>query len=546
MWSTETDTVPLTRNSSHHNQTEGSSFSTKLEDDGVIHQNFWGGTGGRDIEINNYLEEQAYMDNQFGTPSREPQLSRTQCQSRDRLCYTKDLFGRNRGASDSGFSSQSSPDSRHSFTRENNPKMNDSLFDSILNTHEYSVGSREQLLHDIMNSGVGEQPCLQDHLQNMTIGSSKSSQPSSQGSVDSHADILLSTLSASRSQEGLVSDKHYFPQQILAHGVPGNSAGLSHKDPHGQREQFLEMNRISADRMNDREREVVGMQQAIGNNFMQPIRVITQSNTQNNSHQGIQPWSTPSTPNSASDGTPTSSYENPLHPASRSSYPKNIQQKFTSSTTQHHSPVPTGHIDSRTGFQPGNIRNHSTSGLFLPRQRHTSEARPELNKLGERNPHASISAPDQISLDRSNLLLKDMQYHQSRPHNPYEDYFSTDFAQIPTAIHGNQMPKFAPTLPPHVGPDSYEFFNPYEPYLQGKLPAAPAFFGPNEVFFDFPPPTPFYGIPPFFQGFRPPRFVLLRFILNQLRFLLKFEESVRMGGFFSYCTHTCPNVPFGV
>ena len=67
--------------------------------------------------------------------------------------------------------------------------------------------------------------------------------------------------------------------------------------------------------------------------------------------------------------------------------------------------------------------------------------------------------------------------------------------------------KFPPNFPPHMqGPPSegLEFFPAFDPYVHGRLPHA--FFGANhEMFLDMLPPHFFHGLPPFFQGFRPPR-----------------------------------------
>ena len=285
--------------------------------------------------------------------------------------------------------------------------------------------------------------------------------------------------------------------------------------------------------------------------YMQPIKVNTHHEQQtglltNNAHNV--PWSGPSTPNSMADSSNSSGYESHqnLSAKAANAHLKLLQQKSFPQRLAPQSPVP-GYLSGKqnAGFARNGFRHpFLAQQQHLHKQRHTSESSSDSmvqgspSPLDSRNSHTNMATPDPQAIDRTSVPphLRDLslphrlvnfqfslciffsrvlKYEKCLPVNVYfsrpqmiEDMIPPEYMGMfpPPPLPGHPF-KFPPNFPPHIqGPPSegLEFFPAFDPYVHGRLP--PAFFGANhEMLLDMLPPHFFHGLPPFFQGFRPPR-----------------------------------------
>ena len=292
--------------------------------------------------------------------------------------------------------------------------------------------------------------------------------------------------------------------------------------------------------------------------FMQPIKVMTQALHHHHHphphhqghhlshHQGAAPptagtassfasnqtWSNPSTPNSMSEAGTCSSLDSQgvslQNAATGGRYPFMFQQKAQQRFSPHspssrgnQSPIPP--FLDRRGF--GQFRGRTVASL-PPRHRHSSEESRYSSPPDDRGslaqekftsysaPHASMSAPEHhLAQDGSSNAFFPKEFPYQR--NPFfEELLASDavsnqaFGPAPPPPFLRPDGKFPATFQnkmrgsPHAGFTSAEGmeYYPFDPYFQGRM--TPTFFGPNEMFFPDIPPHHFYGLPPYFPGFK--------------------------------------------
>ncbi|XP_064643556.1 uncharacterized protein LOC135497655 [Lineus longissimus] len=284
-----------------------------------------------------------------------------------------------------------------------------------------------------------------------------------------------------------------------------------------------------------------------GYGVMQPIRIQTQTPS-NYGSQSLPSWSNPSTPNSMSDtgGSVSSSFESTGMSIPNARFPfRNVRGPKFSQSPHSSNDSPLMQLERRnlqgsTGSLGGSPNSKGNTMQGVPRpiqgsgnykqmlsQSHEMKQQHSPNNMnmhqgqigtppgGDHMQHERLMPhnypiPEQF-MDRNSPFMKDnMRRPQQREDNmQFPDFSGVGPMPIPPHLMRQIQEKYPympqphmPGVPPGMSQEALEYYAALgmDPY--GRFPA---FFGPNEMVYDIPPPHFFAGMHPYFPGFRPPR-----------------------------------------
>jgi hypothetical protein len=336
------------------------------------------------------------------------------------------------------------------------------------------------------------------------------------------------------SQNNQQSGEQQLPPQMM----PGSQfQGRSEKSFRPIRNQSVESSTSSLERDSQSHSKGYGV--------MQPIRIQTHTPS-NYGSQSLPSWSNPSTPNSMSDtgGSVSSSFESTGMPIPNARFPfRNVRCQKYSNSPHSSNDSPLMQLDRRnlqgsTGSLGGSPNSKGSTIQGIPRPiQGSGNFKQMLSQSQEMKP---LHSPNNISMqqvqtgtppgdhmqhehrlppnypipeqfmDRNSPFMKDnMRRPQQREDMQFPDYPGMGPVPVPPHLIRQVQEKYPfmpqphiPGVPPGLSQEALEYYAALgmDPY--GRIPA---FFGPNDVFYDIPPPHFFAGMHPYYSGFRPPR-----------------------------------------